>query len=173
MSIPLDWQDDADGDGSTDLPIVPSLVPTWKAPHPSERIAILLVDDVPEVLEVLTFFLDRFGFKVVPCLSAHEALQHWQADKGIELVVTDLRLGKGLSGLELAEQLQQQRPGLPVIYISAERLELQDPRLFIEGVNFLPKPFDPTLLVRLAIQMVTGGLDRHASIGPGARKLWN
>ena len=113
--------------------------------------SILLVDDTPEVLEVLRYFLIRAGFEVVASSSATDALRLGEdGTHRFGLLIADLRLGSGLSGLQLAEALLRQNPNLSVIYISGARADLWDPAVFVEGVNYLPKPFSPAALVKIA-----------------------
>lgn len=114
------------------------------------RKSVLLVDDTPEVLQMLQFFLVRAGFDVVASRSANQALAASEqvADR-FGVLVADIGLGAGLSGTELATQLLHRNPALAVIYISGSRADLWDPALFIEGINYLPKPFSPAILARM------------------------
>jgi two-component system cell cycle sensor histidine kinase/response regulator CckA len=104
---------------------------------------ILLVDDEDTIREMARIFLETHGYQVVEARDGVDALQIWQQKRGeIDLLLTDLVMPHGVSGQELAQQLQVDRPGLPVIYSSG-----YSPGLFGEGsflkpeTNFLQKPY--------------------------------
>ena len=60
----------------------------------------------------------------------------------IDLLLTDLVMPEGISGVDLAEQLQSEKPSLRIVYTSGYSQEVADRRVALEeGVNFLPKPY--------------------------------
>lgn len=66
----------------------------------------------------------------------------------------------GMSGFDLGAQLNREAPGLRVVYTSGYSPEIAGRgEELIAGVNFLPKPFAPDLLLRT----VRAGLDRPKS----------
>ncbi len=78
---------------------------------------ILIVDDDPEVQEVVAEFLADFGYSVLRAGGGLEALDVIAESPGLALVITDVRM-PDMSGIELADLATQQRPGLRVILIS-------------------------------------------------------
>ena len=78
---------------------------------------VLIVDDDPEMVALLARGLPRRGFAVVTAASAAEALAVLAADD-VDVVVTDLHMA-GLDGLALTERIVGNRPGLPVIVLTA------------------------------------------------------
>lgn len=104
-------------------------------PVNSGRANILVVDDDPEVREILAETLAEFGYGVTQAGSAEEALPLLDGQQpGIDLVITDVRM-PGMSGLELVEQARARKAGLKVIVISGYFL----PQPI--AVRFLKKPF--------------------------------
>lgn len=102
---------------------------------------ILIVDDEPTLLTLLTRFLERQGHQVTACDSAQAALREFTArSHEYSLVISDLTLD-GLTGEDLIEQLRAIKPGLPALIASGYPHE---PR--IPGVGFLQKPFMPQAL---------------------------
>lgn len=95
---------------------------------------ILVVDDDPEVREILAETLAEFGYGVIQAGSGEEALPMLGTRDGVNLIITDVRM-PGMSGLELIEQARARSPSLRVILISGYFL----PQPI--AVRFLKKPF--------------------------------
>lgn len=103
--------------------------------------SILLVDDDPDLLRLLTIRLEAEGFIVHSCQSGETALPMLRNHR-IDLVVTDLRMN-GMDGMELFEQIRHFFPGLPVIILSAQGTIPEAVTATQQGVfEFLTKPVD-------------------------------
>jgi PAS domain S-box-containing protein len=109
---------------------------------------ILLVEDEPAVRNTLTMYLGRFGYQVLQAVNGVQALEVWALhSQKIQLLLTDMVMPEGLSGLDLAEKLRASRPGLPVIVTSGYSTELvEDAGAKLGEVTFLAKPCSPTEL---------------------------
>ena len=109
---------------------------------------ILVVEDEVIVRLAVSNMLQRFGYTVLAAGSGVEALTVWKNDKDrIHLLLTDIVMPDGMTGYELACQLQAEKPRLKIIYTSGYSGDLADKRLrMIEGVNFLQKPYAPRKL---------------------------
>jgi len=59
----------------------------------------------------------------------------------IDLVLTDMVMPDGMSGLDLAQRLVQDRPTLPLIFASGYSMEEMDTSLFQKGSVYLQKPY--------------------------------
>ena len=108
--------------------------------HPGLPVA-LAVDDEPQVLRLVVQSLRSEGFDVLSAHSRAEAEQEAERVGSIDLLVTDIFLGDGWGG-ELAFRLQENHPGLAVVFISGRAGE--DPILrhgIQEDMVFLEKPF--------------------------------
>ena len=79
---------------------------------------VLLVEDDAEVRSVVQKFLAAMACEVIACAHAEEALDVLASDAGIGLLLTDILLGTGMRGTELAAQVNTHRPGLPVLLMS-------------------------------------------------------
>ena len=125
---------------------------------------VLLVEDETAVRELSHRALTRLGYHVLLAASGPEALQVWREHQAtIHLLLTDMVMPGGLSGLDLAGRLRQDRPALPVIYCSGYSTDLLATKMEIkEGRNFLPKPYSLPALSRI----VRTALDERASPGP-------
>lgn len=110
---------------------------------------VLVAEDDTSVLEFVRLTLENSGCKVIEASSGMDALEKWsQHREEIDLLFTDINMGKGMSGPELAENLRALNPELPIIFTSGCTPESspKTPRL-TEGVNYLAKPYAPPALV--------------------------
>jgi DNA-binding response OmpR family regulator len=100
---------------------------------------ILLVDDEDAVQKLLTYPLERDGFRVVPAHDGEEALERF-AQEHVDLVVLDLMLPK-LDGLEVCKRLRAQS-SVPIIMLTARDDEF-DKVLGLElgADDYITKPF--------------------------------
>jgi PAS domain S-box-containing protein len=101
--------------------------------------SLLLVDDESGLVELLAPALGRQGYQVGVAGNGEEALAQWAAQGGFDLLVTDLRM-PGLDGHGLARRLREQRPGLPVLFISGWSPETPEAGQEA-GTQLLVKPF--------------------------------
>lgn len=101
------------------------------------RPRVLLVDDDPDLIEALSLILDDDGWQVV---SARNGLEALSVDTSrLTLAVLDVTL-PGMSGLDVAKSLLNQRPGLPIVFMSGfEREFCKVPSA--PEVTWLGKPF--------------------------------
>ncbi len=104
---------------------------------------ILVAEDDPALLRAVVFGLQRLGYRVLEAVNGADALQKWREHKdAIDLLLTDMVMPEGMSGLELAQQIQRERAGLKVIISSGYSSELN--RLGQEmgaDITLLPKPY--------------------------------
>ncbi|WP_213953931.1 ATP-binding protein [Variovorax sp. dw_954] len=85
---------------------------------------VLLVEDDAEVRKVVEAFLAAMACEVVVCADAEEALRALDENTPFDLLLTDIVLGHGMRGTELAEVARAQRPGLPVLLMSGYSSDL-------------------------------------------------
>jgi DNA-binding NtrC family response regulator len=78
---------------------------------------ILIVDDEPNSLKVLSAILEDEGYEVRQCRDCESAMEAISRDD-MDAVITDLRM-PGKDGMELFEYVREARPGLPVIFLTA------------------------------------------------------
>jgi PAS domain S-box-containing protein len=111
---------------------------------------ILIVEDEKPVRELVSTLLRRRGYRVLEAESGQKALGVWSENKGnVDLVLTDMVMPDRMSGWELAERLQAERPGLKVIFTSGYSAEVVGREFSLQvGVNYLPKPYHPQSLAR-------------------------
>ena len=108
--------------------------------------AVLLVEDDTMVRLTLADFFEDAGIDFLEAGNAEDALAILDdPSQRIDVLVTDLDLGAGDSGLALATKARQRRPDLRVIYETGSREMLAD-HAFFPWEEVFYKPFDPTAL---------------------------
>ena len=111
---------------------------------------VLVADDDRTIRTVLTQALTRAGCKV-HATSSLTTLMRWVAEGKGDVVITDVVMPDG-NGLEMLPKIAEDRPGLPVIVISAQNTIMTAIKAAeAEAYDYLPKPFDlPDLMKRTA-----------------------
>jgi len=111
---------------------------------------VLVADDDRTIRTVLTQALTRAGCKV-HATSSLTTLMRWVAEGKGDVVISDVMMPDG-NGLEMLPKIAQDRPGLPVIVISAQNTIMTAIQAAeAQAYDYLPKPFDlPDLMKRTA-----------------------
>lgn len=111
---------------------------------------VLVADDDRTIRTVLTQALTRAGCKV-HATSSLTTLMRWVGEGKGDAVITDVMMPDG-NGLEMLPKIAQDRPGLPVIVISAQNTIMTAIQAAeADAYDYLPKPFDlPDLMKRTA-----------------------
>ncbi len=106
---------------------------------------ILIVDDEPQLVRVLTSYFEQSGFRVLTAFRGDEALQVFHAQHP-DLVVLDLGL-PGMDGLDVAREIRRQGQ-TPILMLTA-RVEESDRLVGLElgADDYVTKPFSPREVV--------------------------
>ena len=106
---------------------------------------VLVIDDDPDLLRLLSMRLRAWGIRVSTAVSAEEGLSR-VAIETPQLVISDIRL-PGKDGLALFREIHASRPTLPVILLTAHGTIPDAVQAMSQGVfGYLTKPFDSKLL---------------------------
>jgi len=87
---------------------------------------VLLVEDDAEVRAVMRRFLDALGCVVAESPSGEQALLALDAEAGFDLLLTDIALGPGMRGTEVAARVQARFPSMAIVLMSGYSTELLD-----------------------------------------------
>ena len=132
---------------------------------------VLVADDDRTIRTVLTQALTRAGCKV-HATSSLTTLMRWVEEGRGDLVITDVMMPDG-NGIEMIPKISKERPGLPVIVISAQNTIMTAIQATeADAWDYLPKPFDlPDLMKRAgrAMQARRPAPARSAPTGPSPR----
>jgi CheY-like chemotaxis protein len=108
---------------------------------------ILVVDDEPLVRDLIACELRDAGFVVIEAASGVEALERIASPAVIDLLFTDIVLGPGPDGWDVAIAFREAGPGRPVIYASAY---VPGAHRRVLGSVFFDKPYLPLQIVHAA-----------------------
>jgi len=104
---------------------------------------ILVVEDEPVLRDMANLILTECGYEVLEASNGAEALRMWEQHKGrVHLLLTDMVMPEGISGMELAQRLVAVRPQLKVLFASGYSMDELDTSFLREGhAVFLQKPY--------------------------------
>ncbi len=103
---------------------------------------VLLVEDEPHILTLLSDYLASEGYAVLAAADATQAFEILATEPQLDLLVTDFRLPGGVSGVMIAEPALKLRPDLKVIFISGYPIEIQESGSPIaQSAPIIAKPF--------------------------------
>jgi signal transduction histidine kinase/ActR/RegA family two-component response regulator len=111
---------------------------------------ILIVEDEPVLREMACDILTTCGYEVLEALSGKDALNVWDKNtRRIDLLLTDMRMPEGVSGVELAEKLLAAQPGLKIIFTSGYTANEISPEVITRTrAHFLQKPYSHASLAK-------------------------
>jgi CheY-like chemotaxis protein len=148
----------APGDGSIfriTLPLVDALpeVETFPGPtvhlEPLRPLRVLVVDDEPMMTKAVVRMLQPSGYLVNVAGSGEEALEKL-AQQAFDVVVSDLGMGAGMNGWELAETVKNRWPGVRFLLATGWGAALDAAEARTRGVEaVLSKPYLPADLLRV------------------------
>ena len=134
------------------------------------KASLLLVDDDPDLLRLLSIRLKANGYNVTAVDSGQRALASIAASRP-DLVLTDLRMD-GMDGMALFKEIQASYPGLPVIILTAHGTIPEAVTAVKHGIfGYLTKPYDAEeLLMHIERALALHGGPRALASGPG--QVW-
>ncbi len=109
---------------------------------------ILVVDDEPDILELVKVNLDREGYQVICTTSGNDSIKLAQTEKP-DLIVLDLML-PDIDGLEITKILRNdvKTKNIPIVMLTAKGEEADIVTgLELDADDYITKPFSPRILV--------------------------
>lgn len=111
----------------------------------TESANLLVVDDDPELRELIQAYLEQQGFHVA-CVESGEAMDAYLAEHDVDLLILDLML-PGEHGLSIAQRMKK-HSNLPIIIVSAQGEDVDRiVGLEVGADDYLSKPFNPRELL--------------------------
>jgi signal transduction histidine kinase/CheY-like chemotaxis protein/HAMP domain-containing protein len=118
------------------------------SPSPATQVqrgteTILVVEDEPVLRDMAHLILEDCGYQVLEARSGVEALEIWDHHpEKIDLLLTDMVMPEGISGMDLALRLLSAKPRLKIIFASGYSMDEMDTNFVKEGhASFLQKPY--------------------------------
>ena len=113
---------------------------------------ILVVDDEPMVLRLLTLQIERLGYAVTPAASGREALA-LLAESPFHLLITDIMMPE-MDGLALMQQAVAIQPDLECIVVSGQAdLAIAVEAMKMGAINYIQKPIS---MMELEVSLAKG-----------------
>ena len=104
---------------------------------------ILFVEDEAGLRRLVARALRDLGYTVVEAADGHEARKVWREHRGcFDLLVSDMIMPEGVSGLDLAATFRGEKPGLKIIISSGYTPEMTEETTAAPHIAYLPKPYD-------------------------------
>lgn len=115
---------------------------------------VLIIDDEPEIVELVSYTLRDEGHKIEGALNVNQALEKLK-DGHFDLIISDLKMPK-LGGKDLYFLLKEQRPDLlkNLIFMTGDVISPQTEAFFKEtGIIYINKPFSLDELIRTILRI--------------------
>ena len=123
---------------------------------PDSRL-VAIIDDDESVRRALQDLIETDGLSVL-CFASAEQFLSSEARRQSACVISDIRL-PGMSGLDLQAELEAERFGIPIIFITGHGDAVTRDRVLRKGaVGFLTKPFEDSVL----LESVHAALEKSA-----------
>ncbi len=123
----------------------------------SEHMQILVVDDEPDIRDLVTFILQDYGVEVTAVSSAQEALEAL-SESIPDVLVSDIGMPR-TDGYMLMREVRKRSPQqggqVPAIALTAYAGEINQQQALAAGFQMhIPKPVDPDALVKAIISLI-------------------
>ena len=124
---------------------------------------VLIVEDEAAVRSTMRRQLETLGHRVAVADTAAAAIQLLKTEPAIDVLLTDVVLGNGMNGIDLADAARVFRPGLPIIFVSGfTAVPEAQKRIRNSGAPLLSKPS--------TLSQLEGALNAVTSSRPGTSK---
>jgi CheY-like chemotaxis protein len=107
---------------------------------------LFVEDDLVQGMDV-SATLEAEGFRVTNVSSHAEAIEALSRDQDLGALLTDIDLGPGPDGFDVARQARRLRPGLPVVFVSGS-MGIYHAARRLPGSIFVAKPFHPAQIIQ-------------------------
>ena len=130
-----------------------------------DSLCVLLVDDEAAVRGMLQKYLQRNGMRVLTASSGEEALAIFSSERlTIDILVTDVVMS-GISGRELAFQIRELRPSLPILLMSGYENHAPD---FPDEIPYMQKPLSLKRLFAVITGLTKANSETAQGESPGS-----
>ncbi|MFZ7116266.1 MAG: response regulator [Bacteroidota bacterium] len=116
----------------------------------NKNIKILVVDDEPDIVEILKYNLEKEKFTVFKAYSGEECITSAIANNP-DMIILDIRM-PGMTGIEACRSLRENEKfaETPILFLTADSDEYTTMNAFdAGGSHFITKPIKPSILVSI------------------------
>lgn len=132
---------------------VVTMVPASK---PKQSARVLVVEDIAEIREAMLETLQNAGYQTEAAADATTALALMRREPPPDLLFTDIVLGRGLNGYELAHRAAKLNPHLKVLYTTGYSFKAQEAQAALPGSRMLMKPYRLGQVLQEIAQLLAG-----------------
>lgn len=119
-------------------------------------VVVLIADDEAALRDVLQAAFEDGGFSVVLASGGEEAIAVLDANRGVRALITDIKLGSGVTGWDVARHGREINPDLPVVYVTGS--EGDDwASLGVPNSVLIAKPFATAQVLTAVSQLLNVG----------------
>ena len=118
---------------------------------------ILIVDDEPQIVEILSVFFAKKGFDVVPALGGAKAIEVLRSGDNIDVMILDMKM-PSVKGVDVLKEMKNLNKNWPIIVLSGS-IDINKRKADIKALGFgraeyLIKPIDLNTLLGMVKKML-------------------
>ena len=136
--------------------------PAGGAPLPftAKTRTVLVVEDDDDARTTLAAMVTELGYRVVEAENGVSALPILEQERPIDILLSDVIMPGGMSGLDLAKAARKRRPDIRVLFVSGyDRTVIAPATKYDDSLKLLNKPFSLTDLARELSALLEDGWD--------------
>jgi CheY-like chemotaxis protein len=128
-----------------------------------QSVLLLLIEDEPLVALSFQDALEEAGFGICHAGNGKDAMAALEESHGdLSGIITDIRLGDGIDGWEVARHAREMKPNIPVVYTSGDSAHEHTIHGVPESV-ILQKPFAPAQLITAIATLINAATPHQPS----------
>ncbi len=117
---------------------------------------ILVVEDQPDVREIIEASLNGRGYRILTAADGVAASRVLESNEPVDLLLTDIVMPNGVSGIELARNARMLRQDMKIVLVSGFARDMQPGLPDQDEFVFLEKPFRQTELATTIASLLGG-----------------
>jgi CheY-like chemotaxis protein len=122
---------------------------------------VLVIEDDWFLRDCIAGYLRGSQLRTLEARTGELALSFLEAGSQLDLIFTDIQLGRGINGWEVATRFRRALPFIPIIYTSGNGFE---PTRAVAKSLFFDKPYELETIAKACRSLVNGGCERQSEL---------